>query len=137
MPRRTALHLNPPVLLPASPLSRGCALVFLNGNILGVHRRPKYFVRSFREMRRRGKVGEFVSVYLQHDTVQIASDGGRVCRPLIICDRGVPRVTDEHLQVRCVGCWWCCRAVCVCVCACVCGCVCAPHVGGWVSGWWW
>lgn len=37
--------------------------------------------------------------YLQHDTVQIASDGGRVCRPLIICDKGVPRVKDEHLKV--------------------------------------
>jgi len=35
----------------------------------------------------------------QHDTVQIASDGGRVCRPLIICDKGVPRVKDEHLRV--------------------------------------
>lgn len=35
----------------------------------------------------------------QHDTVQIASDGGRVCRPLIICDKGVPRVKDEHLKV--------------------------------------
>jgi DNA-directed RNA polymerase III subunit RPC2 len=80
-------------------LCRGCALVVLNGNILGVHRRPKYFVRSFREMRRRGRVGEFVSVYMQHDTVQIASDGGRVCRPLIICDAGVPRVRQEHLQV--------------------------------------
>lgn len=87
---------TPPALCLAR---RGCALVFLNGNILGVHRRPKYFVRSFREMRRRGRVGEFVSVYMQHDTVQIASDGGRVCRPLIICDRGVPRVKDEHLQV--------------------------------------
>lgn len=39
--------------------------MFLNGNILGVHRRPKAFVRAFREMRRRGKVGEFVSVYMQ------------------------------------------------------------------------
>jgi hypothetical protein len=81
-------------------LCRGCALIFLNGNILGVHRRPKHFVRAFREMRRRGRVGEFVSVYLQHDSVQIASDGGRVCRPLIICDHGVPRVKEEHLKVR-------------------------------------
>ena len=77
--------------------------MFLNGNIQGVHRRPKHFARSLREMRRRGKVGEFVSVYLQHDTVQIASDGGRVCRPLIICDRGLPRVKDSHLQVGGAG----------------------------------
>jgi hypothetical protein len=31
--------------------------------------------------------------------LQLASDGGRVCRPLIICDKGVPRVRDEHLKV--------------------------------------
>lgn len=51
--------------LPPALLGSGSALVFLNGNILGVHRRPKAFVRAFREMRRRGKVGEFVSVYMQ------------------------------------------------------------------------
>ncbi|PSC73428.1 DNA-directed RNA polymerase III subunit RPC2 [Micractinium conductrix] len=100
------MGVEPASLVNQSELrEQGSALVFLNGNILGVHRRPKYFVRSFREMRRRGKVGEFVSVYLQHDTVQIASDGGRVCRPLIICDRGVPRVTDEHLQLLREGKW--------------------------------
>ncbi|KAL4423845.1 hypothetical protein ABPG75_001146 [Micractinium tetrahymenae] len=100
------MGVEPATLVNQSELrEQGCALVFLNGNILGVHRRPKYFVRSFREMRRRGKLGEFVSVYLQHDTVQIASDGGRVCRPLIICDRGVPRVTEEHLQLLREGKW--------------------------------
>ena len=80
--------------------------MFLNGNILGVHRRPKHFVRSFREMRRRGRVKEFVSVYMQHHTVHIASDGGRVCRPLIICDHGVPRVKEGHLQVMCRVQFW-------------------------------
>ena len=29
--------------------------------------------------------------------MQIASDSGRVCRPLIICDGGVPRVRGAHL----------------------------------------
>lgn len=56
--------LHKPAVLCTCPGS-GSALVFLNGNILGVHRRPKAFVRAFREMRRRGKVGEFVSVYMQ------------------------------------------------------------------------
>lgn len=37
--------------------------------------------------------------------MQIASDGGRVCRPLIICDRGVPRVRDEHLGALREGRW--------------------------------
>lgn len=37
--------------------------------------------------------------------VYIASDGGRVCRPLVIADRGISRIKDYHmkeLQVLCV-----------------------------------
>ncbi len=100
------------------------ALVFVNGSIIGCVGKPKRFARELREMRRRGAVGEFVSVYMLQDSLYIASDGGRVCRPLIICDNGVPRVTQEHLEVWvfvCVGrggdvvlclgvlggCWWC------------------------------
>lgn len=30
--------------------------------------------------------------------VYVASDGGRVCRPLIICDQGKPRVNEEHTK---------------------------------------
>jgi len=32
------------------------------------------------------------------DAVHLACDGGRVCRPLIICDAGLPRVTAAHMQ---------------------------------------
>jgi DNA-directed RNA polymerase III subunit RPC2 len=37
-------------------------------------------------------------VYVIQNTLHVASDGGRVCRPLIICDAGVPRVKNEHTQ---------------------------------------
>ena len=77
-------------------LRRTVATVSLNGSILGVHRDPEKLVRSFRAARRAGGIGGFVSIYRQHDAVNIASDGGRVCRPLIICERGAPRVTAEH-----------------------------------------
>ena len=70
--------------------------MFLNGYILGTHKQPLRFVDIIRKLRRAGYIGEFVSVYTQHDCVYIASDGGRVCRPLIICDEGVPRVTPKH-----------------------------------------
>ena len=72
-------------------------MVILNGMVLGIHRRPLAFVNAFRKMRRAGRIGEFVSIHLQQDSVYIASDGGRVCRPLIICEGGVPKVTNEHL----------------------------------------
>ncbi|KAL4539453.1 hypothetical protein Ndes2437B_g02173 [Nannochloris sp. 'desiccata'] len=93
------LGVEPSTLVHGDELhDSGSALVFLNGSILGIHRRPMKFMHALRQLRRRGKLGEFVSVYAHHDTVHIASDGGRVCRPLIICDNGVPRVTAAHLR---------------------------------------
>lgn len=77
-------------------------VVYLNGNVLGVTRFPQRFVLHFRRLRRAGRISEFVSVYTNHhhQTVYIASDGGRICRPLIIVDpnTGQPRVTESHIQ---------------------------------------
>lgn len=77
----------------------GSWIVFHNGQILGVHSNPAWFLRMFRLLRRRGRIGEFVSVYmnLAQRTIHIATDGGRVCRPLIIVEQGRPLVTQEHI----------------------------------------
>lgn len=72
---------------------KGNYLVFLNGNILGVHRRPRRFMRQLQQLRRHGRVGEFVSIY-EHEgwnAIFIASDAGRLCRPLIVVENGRPR----------------------------------------------
>ncbi|KAL9979151.1 hypothetical protein ACROYT_G016768 [Oculina patagonica] len=75
-------------------------LVFLNGNILGVVKSYKRLVETFRLMRRAGYISEFVSICPnhQHRFVNIASDGGRVCRPYIIVKSGKPKVVDRHIQ---------------------------------------
>lgn len=75
-------------------------VVFLNGNILGVSGNYKRLVETFRLMRRAGYVNEFVSICPnhQHRFVNIASDGGRVCRPYIIVKNGKPKVQDRHIQ---------------------------------------
>ncbi|KAJ6969516.1 LOW QUALITY PROTEIN: DNA-directed RNA polymerase III subunit 2 isoform X1 [Populus alba x Populus x berolinensis] len=75
-------------------------LVIFNGLILGKHRRPQQFANAMRKLRRAGKIGEFVSVFVnekQH-AVYIASDGGRVCRPLVIADKGVSRIKEHHMR---------------------------------------
>lgn len=43
-----------------------------------------------RQLRRGGRIGEFVSVYLnpEQKAVYISSDGGRVCRPLLVLEQG-------------------------------------------------
>lgn len=123
----------------------------MNGNVVGVHHRPRRFAAALRRLRRCGRIGAHTSVHVDkvppplprstggaatdgaaapaagwlqaelvcdreapgarglkgatagwlQDTVNIACDGGRVCRPLIICDRGRPRVTQAHMQVLC------------------------------------
>ncbi|XP_061988708.1 DNA-directed RNA polymerase III subunit 2-like [Rosa rugosa] len=80
--------------------SQNSFLVLFNGNILGVHRKPQRFATAMRKLRRAGKIGQFVSVFVneKQSCVQIASDGGRVCRPLIIADRGISRVKGHHME---------------------------------------
>ncbi|XP_026472299.1 DNA-directed RNA polymerase III subunit RPC2 [Ctenocephalides felis] len=75
-------------------------MVFLNGNILGIVRDYKKLIRIFRLMRRRGLVNGFVSIYTAYTQrcVYICSDGGRLCRPYIIVERGCPKVEKKHID---------------------------------------
>ncbi|CAE7902219.1 POLR3B [Symbiodinium sp. KB8] len=86
-------------------LHGGAYLVFLNGLLLGAHRRPYDFAKAFRIFRRAGILGEFVSVYV-HDglrAVNIASDGGRICRPVVVVEQGQPRLTARHMRDLAAG----------------------------------
>lgn len=76
-------------------------VVHVNGTIIGLTRYPTRFVNNFRKLRRAGRFSEFVSVYVNHHhrTVNIASDGGRICRPMIIVENSTPRVTSDHILV--------------------------------------
>ncbi|KAL6575919.1 DNA-directed RNA polymerase III subunit 2 [Orobanche hederae] len=80
-------------------------LIIFNGLILGKHRRPQRFANAMRKLRRAGKIGEFVSIFVNEKQrcVYIASDGGRVCRPLVIADKGVSRIKDHHMKELKVG----------------------------------
>ncbi|CAH1448175.1 unnamed protein product [Lactuca virosa] len=75
-------------------------LIILNGLILGKHRKPQFFANAMRKLRRAGKIADFVSVYVNEKQrcVYIASDGGRVCRPLVIADKGVSRIKHHHMK---------------------------------------
>ncbi|KAL5799487.1 hypothetical protein ACOSQ4_032371 [Xanthoceras sorbifolium] len=75
-------------------------LVIFNGLILGKHRRPQHFAHAMRKLRRAGKIGEFVSVFVheKQQCVYIASDGGRVCRPLVIADKGISKIKEQHMK---------------------------------------
>ena len=94
-----ALGTEPLLYLTGSEMhAPGSALVLLNGSVLGAHRHPARFARDLRTLRRHGRVGEFVSVHTAEGRVYIASDGGRVCRPLLIVTNGKPLCSQAHLD---------------------------------------
>ncbi|KAM3288857.1 hypothetical protein P3S67_022287 [Capsicum chacoense] len=81
-------------------------LIVLNGLMLGKHKIPQRFANAMRKLRRAGKIGEFVSIFVnekQH-CVYIACDGGHVCHPLVIADRGVSRIKELHMKELRDGC---------------------------------
>eukprot|EP01083_Nonionella_stella_P091812 256756_1 len=77
-------------------------IIWMNGECIGVHSDVDKFVRSLRCLRRHGKISPFASIYVnkKHRDVMIATDQGRVCRPLIIVDKktGKSLLRDEHLR---------------------------------------
>ena len=78
----------------------GSYLVFVNGTPIALTAIPKQFLNAFRQMRRRGRLSEFVSIYINHyhHAVHIATDEGRICRPLIIVENSKPRVRAKYLE---------------------------------------
>ena len=83
----------------------GVHLVQVNGTLIGVTSGAKKFVKTFRKLRRAGRTSEFVSIYINHHhrTIYIASDGGRICRPMIIVENRRSRVTSEHMRLLKAG----------------------------------
>lgn len=46
---------------------------------------------------------EFISIYVNVDqqSIYIATDAGRLCRPLIIVEAGRSKVEQKHIEVCC------------------------------------
>eukprot|EP00768_Dysnectes_brevis_P005195 gnl/Dysnectes_brevis/3739_a4795_967.p1 GENE.gnl/Dysnectes_brevis/3739_a4795_967~~gnl/Dysnectes_brevis/3739_a4795_967.p1 ORF type:complete len:1136 (-),score=236.33 gnl/Dysnectes_brevis/3739_a4795_967:39-3404(-) len=80
-------------------------LVFLDGQILGVHRMPTFLLNQLRALRRSGNIGRMVSFYMNpaHQSFYIASDGGRCCRPLLVVEDGKCRLTQRHIEALANG----------------------------------
>jgi DNA-directed RNA polymerase III subunit RPC2 len=81
--------------------AHGAYGVYINGTIVGLTRFPAKFVEDFRRLRRHGHMSEFVSVFINHhqNAIQIACDGGRICRPAIIVRKGKSKVTEKYIHV--------------------------------------
>lgn len=78
----------------------GAYIIFINGTPIALTRQPKQFLVLFRRFRRMGRISEFVSIYINHhdNGVHIATDEGRICRPLIVVEKGKSKVTTRFLE---------------------------------------
>ncbi|KAI4258168.1 MAG: hypothetical protein LQ352_001325 [Teloschistes flavicans] len=78
----------------------GAYMVFVNGTPTALTRQPKRFLNDFRKLRRQGRISEFNSIFINHHyhAVAIACDEGRICRPLIVVEKGKSRVTKMVLK---------------------------------------
>ncbi|CAL5865991.1 uncharacterized protein PFLUO_LOCUS198 [Penicillium psychrofluorescens] len=78
----------------------GAYTISINGTPTALTRRPKHFLDSFRKLRRMGRISEFVSIFINHHqrAVHIATDDGRICRPLIVAENGRSCVRAHHLR---------------------------------------
>ncbi|KAF2722027.1 beta and beta-prime subunits of DNA dependent RNA-polymerase [Polychaeton citri CBS 116435] len=78
----------------------GAYIIFINGTPIALTRQPKQFLDGFRKFRRMGRISEFISIYINHHHagVHIATDEGRVCRPLIVVEKGKSKVTARFLE---------------------------------------
>ncbi|KAK5108885.1 DNA-directed RNA polymerase III subunit [Meristemomyces frigidus] len=84
----------------AEVYGNGAYIVFINGTPIALTRQPKQFLVAFRKFRRMGRISEFVSIYIDHhhNGVHIATDEGRICRPLIVVEKGKSKLTVRFLE---------------------------------------
>jgi DNA-directed RNA polymerase III subunit RPC2 len=80
--------------------AEGVYSVCLNGTPLALTDVPKRFLNNFRKLRRMGRISEFTSIHINHDykEVHIATDEGRICRPMIVVENMRSKVTSRYLK---------------------------------------
>ncbi|MBS7639861.1 MAG: DNA-directed RNA polymerase subunit B [Candidatus Bathyarchaeia archaeon] len=93
-----------PLLEANESLKINGAKVFVNGVPIGYCEDPEGLVNELRRARRRGEISPeinvafFSEVYGVKREVYINCDEGRIRRPLIIVENGVPKLRKEHVE---------------------------------------
>ncbi len=100
-----------PVLEASENLRLSGAKVFVDGNIIGYCDSPQELAREFRGRRRRGEISTEVNIAYfgktqgEREELYVSCDEGRVRRPLIIVENGVPKLHREHVEKVSSGEW--------------------------------
>ena len=100
-----------PVYGANETLKRFGTKVFVDGNIVGYCTFPEKLTEEFRQKRRTGEISTevniayFSKVHGEREEVYVNCDEGRVRRPLIIVEKGVPKLKPEHIEKLARGEW--------------------------------
>ncbi|HVP16018.1 MAG TPA: DNA-directed RNA polymerase subunit B [candidate division Zixibacteria bacterium] len=100
-----------PVLEADETLRLSGSKVFVDGNIIGYFSSPAELARELVERRRRGEISTEVNVAYftkaqgEREELYVNCDEGRVRRPLIIVENGVPKLRPEHVEKIVSGEW--------------------------------
>jgi DNA-directed RNA polymerase subunit B len=87
------------------------AKVFVDGNIIAYCNSAPELVKTFREKRRAGEVSTEVNItyfsklQTEMEEVHVNCDEGRVRRPLVIVENGVPKLQPAHMEKIGLGEW--------------------------------
>ncbi|MCS7125070.1 MAG: DNA-directed RNA polymerase subunit B [Candidatus Bathyarchaeota archaeon] len=93
-----------PIYEANETLKRYGAKVFVDGNIIGYCTSPEKLVQEFKRRRRMGEISTevniayFSKIHGGREEVYVNCDEGRVRRPLIIVENGVPKLQPEHVE---------------------------------------
>ncbi len=93
-----------PILESGEELKLSGAKVFVDGNIVGYASTPDAISHEFRERRRRGEISTEVNIAYfskaqgEREELYVNCDEGRVRRPLIIVENGVPKLQLEQVE---------------------------------------
>ena len=75
--------------------------VYLNGKLIGFHKKPLDLVQNVREKRRSGTLPFDLTVAYHDDTneIYVNTDEGRAMRPLIVVEKGKPKLNEDHIKL--------------------------------------
>lgn len=81
---------------------KAMAKVFIDGLLIGYHPNGQELVSELRRLRREGEINNNMNVafynYKRVQEVWINTDEGRLRRPLIVVERGIPKLTQNHIE---------------------------------------
>ena len=100
-----------PVLETSEALRLEGAKVFVDGNIIGYCNTPAQVTTDFRDRRRRGEISTEVNIAYfskaqgEREEIHVNCDEGRVRRPIIIVEAGIPKLQRDYINKIASGEW--------------------------------